>query len=135
MPLILEHSKSRFLIKMFESLRHAFGSANSADLESSSNFYKFILANFDKSKSQLFQDLFVLFILKEKRNGYFVEFGATNGIDLSNTYLLEKSYGWNGILAEPARCWLRDLKGNRNSSLDFRCIWEKTGKSVPFNDR
>lgn len=134
MPEVLEHKQSRFLIKMFESLRRAFAAGNSTDLDAASNFYKFILHNLDRSKSQLFQDLFVLFVLKEKRNGYFVEFGATNGVDLSNTYLLEKSYGWNGILAEPARCWLRDLKGNRNSSLDFRCVWEETGKSVSFNE-
>src|SRR5450631_2035857 len=47
-----------------------------------------------QSKSQLRQDLFVLTMLDFKRNGYFVEFGATNGSDLSNTYLLEKSFGW-----------------------------------------
>ena len=51
------------------------------------------------SKSQLKQDIFVLLETGFKRNGFFVEFGATNGIDLSNTYLLEKRFGWNGILA------------------------------------
>jgi FkbM family methyltransferase len=134
MPQILEHKQSRFLVKMFECLRNAFGSVSSIEFDSASNFYKFVLNNLEKSKSQLFQDLFVLFVLKEKRNGYFVEFGATNGVDLSNTYLLEKSYSWNGILAEPARCWLRDLKGNRSSSLDFRCVWAETGKSIRFNE-
>ena len=39
------------------------------------------------------------------RGGFFVEFGATNGIDLSNSYLLQSKYYWTGILAEPARCW------------------------------
>ena len=34
-----------------------------------------------KSKSQLRQDLFVLNQLNFKKGGYFVEFGATNGID------------------------------------------------------
>src|ERR1017187_1984592 len=51
------------------------------------------------SKSQLRQDLMVLSELDFKRGGYFVEFGATNGVTLSNTYLLEKEYGWTGILA------------------------------------
>src|SRR3990167_7150651 len=71
-----------------------------------------LIRNLRKSKSQHRQDLFVLSQLNFKRNGYFVEFGATNGIDLSNTYLLEKEFGWAGILAEPAKCWHKDLKKN-----------------------
>ena len=47
---------------------------------------KQLLHYFKKSKSQLRQDLFVLSHLAFKKNGYFVEFGATNGVDLSNTY-------------------------------------------------
>jgi hypothetical protein len=54
------------------------------------------------STAQLRQDLFVLSFLQCKSDGFFVEFGATNGIDWSNTHLLETQYGWNGILAEPA---------------------------------
>ena len=52
-------------------------------------------------KSQIYQDIFVLYTLNWKRNGFFVEFGATNGFDLSNSYLLEKDFGWKGILCEP----------------------------------
>ena len=62
-----------------------------------------------KSKSENRQDLFVLSQTKFKRNGLFVEFGATNGMDISNTYLLEKEFSWHGILAEPAKCWHRQI--------------------------
>src|SRR6056297_216441 len=71
-----------------------------------SHFSDFI-ENLNFSKSQLRQDLFVLSELGFKQHGFFVEFGATNGIDLSNTYLMEARFGWNGILAEPARLWHR----------------------------
>lgn len=57
--------------------------------------------NIKNIKRQINQDIFVLYTLNWKRNGFFVEFGATNGIDLSNTYLLEKDFGWKGLLSEP----------------------------------
>lgn len=86
------------------------------------------------SKSQLRQDLFVLAELRFKRNGFFVEFGATDGFDLSNTYLLENDFNWKGILAEPARVWRKDLVKNRNAKIDFDCIWKESGKKIKFNE-
>ena len=87
-----------------------------------------------KSKSQLRQDLFALLENDFKRNGFFVEFGATNGIDLSNTYLLEKEFGWSGILAEPAKIWHHDLKLNRSCSIDTDCVWSKSNTLLEFNE-
>ena len=87
-----------------------------------------------KSKAQLGQDLFVLSELKLKRNGFFVEFGATNGVDLSNTHLLEKEFGWNGILAEPARVWHDALKKNRTCNIETRCVWSSSGSVLTFSE-
>jgi FkbM family methyltransferase len=88
-----------------------------------------------KSKSQLRQDLFVIFELEGKKNGYFVEFGATNGIELSNTYLLETEFSWTGILAEPARLWEAQLKANRpNASISTLCVWKDSNSSLTFNE-
>jgi FkbM family methyltransferase len=87
------------------------------------------------SKAQLKQDIFVLSELSCKTGGYFVEFGATNGVDLSNTYLLETKFGWTGILAEPARVWHDALKANRSGChVDFDCVWSKTGDVLEFNE-
>jgi len=86
------------------------------------------------SKSQLGQDLFVLSELEFKEKGFFVEFGATNGIDLSNTYLLEKEFGWKGILAEPARCWHESLRKNRNACIEETCVWKDSNSILEFNE-
>jgi FkbM family methyltransferase len=86
------------------------------------------------SKSQLFQDLFVLHQLKQKGGGYFVEFGAADGITISNTFLLEKRYGWTGILAEPARCWHDALRANRSCHIDDRCVWSESDRQIEFKE-
>lgn len=88
----------------------------------------------DKSKSQSKQDLFVLSELEFKRNGFFVEFGATNGIDLSNTFLLEKEFGWTGIVAEPAKCWHTDLYANRSCNIDTKCVWTDSDSVLNFKE-
>lgn len=87
-----------------------------------------------QSKAQISQDLFVLDCLKNKREGFFIEFGATDGVSLSNTYLLEKEYEWNGIVVEPAKNWEQSLKENRNCIIDNRCVWSESGKMLAFNE-
>lgn len=88
----------------------------------------------DKSKAQLKQDLFVLAVLGFKPHGFFVEFGATNGVDLSNSWLLEKEFGWRGILAEPAQCWHEELKNNRSASIETNCVWVDSNSALVFNE-
>ena len=94
---------------------------------------KELLQYVGKSKSQLCQDLFVLSHLGFKKNGFFVEFGATNGIDLSNSHLMEKEFGWNGILAEPATCWHKELKKNRTCNINTDCVWKDSKSILMFN--
>lgn len=59
--------------------------------------------------------------LLNKRGGFFIEAGAFNGIEQSNTYLLEKNYGWRGILIEPSRPIFARLCLNRPASTCFNC--------------
>lgn len=84
------------------------------------------------SRAQLRQDIFALSELQFKKDGYFVEFGATNGVDLSNTWLMENHFNWTGILAEPARIWHEALRRNRTCAIDERCVWSVTGESLRF---
>lgn len=97
-------------------------------------FVNYCAANAMSSHAQLFQDLLVAFLLKGKHDGFFVEFGATNGRDLSNTLTLEKHWGWTGILAEPAKCWHAALKANRSAAIDTRCVWSQTGAQLEFKE-
>ncbi|MGN6800604.1 MAG: FkbM family methyltransferase [Ginsengibacter sp.] len=105
--------------------------SNKSPLE---DFIKYAADNLSLSKSQLLQDLFVLYHLKGKQGGFFIEFGATDGISLSNSFLLEKQYNWKGILAEPGRVWGDRLKANRNCIIDTRCVWSKSGEEVVFHE-
>ena len=52
----------------------------------------------DISNSELKQDFFVLNTLNFKKGGYFVEFGSCNGLEFSNTLLLEKKFGMEFLL-------------------------------------
>ena len=88
-----------------------------------------------KSYSQINQDLFVLKELEYKKNGFFVEFGATNGLDLSNSFLLESEFSWKGILAEPGRVWINDLRKNRpNAKIEERLVWKDSNSKLLFKE-
>jgi FkbM family methyltransferase len=91
-------------------------------------------AAYKNSKSQLGQDLFALIASGAKSKGFFVEFGAADGVALSNSYLLEKQFGWSGILCEPSRSWLEDLKRNRSCVVDSRCVYSRTGEEISFSE-
>jgi FkbM family methyltransferase len=86
----------------------------------------------NSSTAQLKQDLFVLLQTNFKKDGFFVEFGATDGLNLSNTYLLEKQYQWTGILAEPLRYFHESLKKNRSCHIETNCIWSTSNSVIDF---
>ena len=97
-------------------------------------FFVDYFKNLRFSKSQLRQDLFVLSELRFKKNGFFVEFGATNGVELSNTHLMETKFNWTGILAEPAKLWHLSLKSNRSAAIETDCVWCASGETLLFNE-
>lgn len=53
-----------------------------------------------RNYSQAGQDVFVALVLDRKRDGLFVDLGAGDPQQYSNTFALEKICGWRGILAD-----------------------------------
>lgn len=98
-----------------------------------SRFLLHCLKHASGSYAQLLQDLWVTFELPGRRNGFFVEFGAANGVKYSNTVYLERELGWNGIVAEPARIYYPGLYASRTCFVDNRCVWTHTGERLLFN--
>lgn len=135
-PLDLEITRRSVIEKLLADNKGA--TKAKADLDFlvsvNSRYAKQIIDLLPYSKSQFRQDLFVLSQLDFKPKGYFVEFGATNGIDLSNTYLMEKQFGWAGILAEPASCWHPQLGVNRNVHIESKCVWSDSNTTLTFNE-
>jgi glycosyltransferase involved in cell wall biosynthesis len=106
----------------------------SEDTDEELAFIEFCRRLNEISSSQLFQDAWVLFELDQKRGGYFVEFGACDGIYLSNTVCLERYYDWQGALAEPSPCWRESLLKNRSGYVSTKCISGSSGQIVEFHE-
>lgn len=87
------------------------------------------------SKSQLGQDILALSVSGLDKPGYFVEFGASDGFALSNSHILEKQFGWNGILCEPSKAWHSAIKLNRKCIVDTRCVYSVTGEKISFSEK
>jgi FkbM family methyltransferase len=82
--------------------------------------------------SDIKQDIMVLSVTKRKKNGFFVEFGAMAGQKHSNTYLLESEFGWDGIVAEPAKVFHAELMKNRKCAIDLRAVDKVSNRVLKF---
>jgi hypothetical protein len=68
-------------------------------------------------RGQAEQDKFVLTVLDNRRNGTFVEIGSCHPININNSFLLESSYGWNGIMIEIDNAYLPLYRAHRPNSV------------------
>ena len=88
------------------------------------------------------QDKFVLTILKEKRNGYFLEIGSNHPININNSYVLETKFGWKGIMIEYDVSYLPLYKTHRPNSMhimqdatkvDYKTLFAKFNMPSAFD--
>ena len=79
----------------------------------------------------LYNDLFYRdIIFQNKKDGYFVEVGALDGMIMSQSYLFEKTLNWNGIVVEPNPVWKSNLFLNRQCGISTEAISNKRGIST-----
>lgn len=102
------------------------------DMEDVWQFLEFAAPLVPKASSQFFQDLWALWENGNKRDGYFVEFGATDGKFLSNSYFLETAMGWSGIVAEPHPSFASSLCENRSCFISNKAVYSRSGEIVEF---
>ncbi len=56
-----------------------------------------------------------------KRSGFYVEIGANDGVNQSNTLHFEKALGWRGVLIEPIPHRFLECKKNRSTENAIFC--------------
>ena len=78
------------------------------------------------------QDLWVVTESGFKRNGFFVDVGAADGIGGSTTNLLEKHFGWRGILAEPNPIFFERIAEMRSAPFSPKAVHSSSGEVVEF---
>ena len=118
----------------YEILNQAF-EQNVFEEENKIFLKKFIdcFKNVKNIKSQLYQDVFASFVIGNQFDKTFLEFGATDGLELSNSFMLENTLNWSGVLSEPSPQWHEVLKENRKyTKIIKKCIWSESGKILDF---
>lgn len=69
---------------------------------------------------------------KDKKNGFFLEIGADDGIDKSNTKFYEE-FGWKGMCIEPSHKRFKLLEANRTCYCENYAVSDSIGE-VEFMD-
>ena len=95
-------------------------------------FFKLIINKKKLSKSQIFQDLFAYFFSNCKKKGTFIEIGGGNGVNLSNSYILEKKFKWRGVICEPDSRLHANILAKRKCFLETKPVSSSANKNIYF---
>lgn len=122
------------MIKIYKHLRKYFYNAvgHYRFLITRRYLYSFLIKlGISHSKDNI--DKKVLERLSFKKNGIYIECGASDGITYSNSFLLEQKYGWTGLLVEPIQDQFEALLRYRKNSICAKYILtssEDSGKKI-----
>ena len=84
--------------------------------------------------SQFGHDAFVLAVLGEKTGGYFVEVGAGDGVNLSNTLSCSRRCSAGAAADRAQPLFHASIRRNRKAALETRAAYSSGGESVAFVD-
>jgi FkbM family methyltransferase len=87
-----------------------------------------------KFYSQAGQDEWIPDLFKSKKGGYFLDIGSHNGIDINNTYFLEKELEWSGICIEADPKIFSSLITNRECKCINIAVSDVEGEISFFQD-
>ena len=86
---------------------------------------------YDNCYHDLYNDLFYRdVVFKGKTGGYYVEVGALDGVVNSQSFIFEKTLGWDGIVVEPNPHWETYLPNNRKCHISNSAISSKIGTAT-----
>jgi FkbM family methyltransferase len=68
--------------------------------------------------------------VKKGEDFVYIEVATNEPIRHSNTYVLEKCYGWKGICVEPNPAYHKSIKNNRNCVLEPYCVSDGTHDKI-----
>jgi len=98
--------------------------------DSSLEFLGHILCNFSANTGQLFQDLYVQWKLKNKKDGVFFEVGTGHPDFKNNTFSLEQDHGWQGVCVEPNPAFHPMISSTRSSPLETAAIFSQPKSQI-----
>jgi hypothetical protein len=85
--------------------------------------------------SQTNQDQVVIGLLRNKREGFFIDLAANDAQKYSNTYALERRFGWEGICIEPNPEYWFDLSRFRTCKVVAAIVGRDRMEEIKFNYR
>lgn len=87
--------------------------------------------------SQTGQDNLLLPVLRNIKDGFFVESGAFDGETHSNTLMYERNFGWTGLLVEPVKASFDTIQGRHRNAYLFNGALSPTRdiEKIVFHDK